>query len=96
MTDTVMDAGASFPHAESRKKPLLNLFATPPTDLSMSRYRFVLIQTYTTGITPVEFQMDPLEDYVDLSWSFFEIELTFKQANGDNIAAARTSGLHLA
>lgn len=58
----------------------------------MSRYRFVLIQTYTTGITPVEFQMDPLEDYVDLSWSFFEIELTFKQANGDNIAAARTSG----
>ena len=50
----------------------------------MSSYRIVPIQTYTTGINPVEFQVDPQEDYVDLSRSFFEIELALKLANGDN------------
>jgi len=33
----------------------------------------------------VEFQVDRQEDYVDLSRSFFEIELALKLANGDNV-----------
>ena len=48
----------------------------------------VAIQTHTTGINPVEFQVDPQEDYVDLSWSFLEVELTLKLTNGDNVVAA--------
>ena len=54
----------------------------------MSSYRIVPIQTYTTGINPVEFQVDPQEDYVDLSRSFFEVELALKLANGDNVVEA--------
>ena len=66
----------------------LSLFNIPPTDLSMSSYRIVPIQTYTTGINTVEFQVDPQEDYVDLSRSFFEIELVLKLANGNNVVEA--------
>lgn len=40
----------------------------------------VPIQTFTTGINPVEFQVDPQEDYVDLSRSYFEVELALKKA----------------
>ena len=32
--------------------------------------------------------MDPQKDYVDLSRSFFEIELCLKMANGDNVVEA--------
>ena len=83
-----MDGGLLHPASKSVLNPQLNLFTVPPTDLSMSSYRIVPIQTYTTGIDPVEFQVDPQEDYVDLSRSFFEIELALKLANGDNIAEA--------
>ena len=54
----------------------------------MSSYRIVAIQTYTIGINPVEFQVDPQEDYVHLSRSFFEIELAIKLANGGNVVVA--------
>ena len=49
--------------------PALNLFQVPPTDNSILSYRMVLIQPFTTGIKPVDFQIDPQEDYIDLSRS---------------------------
>ena len=64
MTDTLIDSAVLHPGSKSVLNPQLNLFAVPPTDLSISSYRIVLIQTYTTGINPVEFQVDPQEDYV--------------------------------
>ena len=67
---------------------VLDLFQVPPTDVSFSAYRMVPIQTYTTGINPIEFQIDAQEGYIDLSRSYFEIELGFRKANGDNLAAA--------
>ena len=67
---------------------VLDLFHVPPTDVSFSAYRMVPIQTYTTGINPIEFQIDAQEGYIDLSRSYFEIELGFRKANGDNLAAA--------
>ena len=45
------------------------------------------IQTYTIGINPVEFEVDPQEDYVDLSRSYLELELTLKK-NDANVATA--------
>lgn len=88
MTDTLMDGGLLYPGSKSVLNPQLNLFTVPPTDLSMASYRIVPVQTYTTGINPVEFQVDPQEDYVDLSRSFFEIELALKLENGDNVVEA--------
>ena len=85
MTDTLMDGGPLHPGSKSVMNPQLSLFNVPPTDLSMSSYRIVPIQT---AINPVEFRVDPQEDYVDLSRSFFEIELALKLANGDNVVEA--------
>ena len=65
--------------------PLLDLFKVPKTDVSMSSYRMVPVQTYTTGINPVEFQIDPQEDYIDLSRSYFTIELTLKKSDNSNL-----------
>ena len=55
MTDTLIDGGLLHPRSKSLLNPQLNLFTVPPTDLSMSSYRIVPIQTYTTGINPLEF-----------------------------------------
>lgn len=76
-----------LPHASSAetKNSSLNLFRVPPTDLSISSHCMVPIQTFTTGINPVEFQVDPQEDYVDLSRSYFEVELALKKAAGGNL-----------
>ena len=88
MTDALVDGGPLHPGSKSVMNPKLKLFNVAPTDLSMSSYRIVPVQTYTTGINPVEFQVDPQEDYVDLSRSFFEIELALKLANGDSVVVA--------
>ena len=84
------------PLAESAgvKNPALNLFKVPPTDLSMMSYRMVPIHPFTTGINPIDFQIDPQEDYVDLSRSYFEIELRLQKAAGaGNVVAAENTFL---
>ena len=70
MTDIVPLAGSA-----GVKNPALRLFQVPPTDLSMMSYRMVPIHPFTT----IDFQIDPQEDYVDLSRSYFEIELSLKK-----------------
>ena len=35
----------------------LDLFKTPPTDISTSSYLMVPIQPFTTGTTPIDFQV---------------------------------------
>ena len=82
MTDIVPLAGSA-----GVKNPALRLFQVPPTDLSMASYRMVPIHPFTTGINPIDFQIDPQEDYVDLSRSYFEIELSLKKAGGGNVVA---------
>ena len=88
MTDIVPLAGSA-----GVKNPALNLFQVPPTDLSMMSYRMVPIHPFTTGINPIDFQIDPQEDYVDLSRSYFEIELSLKKAVGGNVVAAENTFL---
>ena len=88
MTDTVVATTTAHPRSKTTINPALNLFTVPPTDVSISSYRMVPIQTYTTGINPVEFQADPQEDYIDLSRSYFEIELQLKKNDNGNVTAA--------
>ena len=82
-------------HARSAgvRNPRLDMFTTPPTDLSMSSRREVRINPFNTGINPVTFQIDPQEDFIDMNESFFEVELAVKTAAGGNIAQASTVGL---
>ena len=81
----MVDSWTLHPRSKSVLNRHLDLFTVPPTDLSVASYRNVPIQTYTTSINPVEFQVDPQEYYVDLSRSFFEVELALILANGDNV-----------
>ena len=73
------------------KNPMLNLFRVPPTDLSIMSYRMVPINPFTTGITPIDFQIDPQEDFIDLSRSYFEIEWKLqKGAGGDAVGTDKS------
>jgi len=82
-------------HARSAgvRNPRLNMFSTPPTDLSMSSRRLVRINPFNTGINPVTFQVDPQEDFIDLNESFFEVELTVKKSDNTNVLTADVLGL---
>jgi len=73
--------------------PTLDLFAVPPTDLSIMSYRMVPIHPFTTGINPVDFQIDPQEDYIDLSRSYFQLDWTLKKSDGNNAVAAENTFL---
>ena len=70
--------------------PTLDLFTVPPTDVSVLGYRMVAINTYTTGINPIDFQIDAQADFIDLSRSYFQIELGLKKANGDDLVVDET------
>ena len=77
-------------HARSKgvMNPRLNLFSIPPTDLSMASRRYVKIAPFNTGINPVDFQIDPQPDFIDLNDSFIELELVLKKDNNTNLLVA--------
>ena len=75
--------------------PMLDLFKVPPTDFSIASRRKVPINPFTTGITPVDFQIDPQSEFIDLSQSEFELELKLKKADGTALTAAATTNLFL-
>lgn len=88
MTDMV-------PHARSVgvRNPRLDMFKVPPTDLSMSSRRLVKINPFNTGINPVTFQVDPQEDFIDLTESFFEVEFVAKKDDASNLLIGDVFGL---
>ena len=68
------------------QNPSLNLFDVPSTDYSFEASRYVPINPFTTGIHPIDFQIDPQDDFVNLAKSYFEVELKLKLDNNGNIA----------
>ena len=91
MTDIVAIAGSM-----GVKNPMLDLFRVPPTDISIASYRMVPISPFTTGINPVDFQIDPQEDFVDLSRSYIELEWALKKvAAGQAVNTVRTDHTYL-
>ena len=56
------------------QEPHVDPISGSPTDLSIMSYRMVPIHPFTTGINPIDFQIDPQEDFIVLSRSYFEIE----------------------
>ena len=83
-----------IPHADSAGvwNPHLNIFKVPLTDLSMSSRCFVKINPFNTGINSVTFQVDPQEDFIDLSESVCEVELAVMKDNNTALAAADLIG----
>ena len=68
------------------QNPSLNIFNVPSTNYILVDSRYVLVNPFTTGIPPIDFQIDPQEDFINLAKSYFEVELQFKLDNNGNIA----------
>ena len=68
------------------QNPSLNLFDIPSTDYSLVDSRYVPVNPFTTGIHPIDFQIDPQEDFINLAKSYFELELQLKLDNATNLA----------
>ena len=51
------------------------------------------INPFNTGINPVTFQVDPQEDFIDLTESFFEVEFMVKKDNATNLLQGDVIGL---
>ena len=83
MTDIVPVAGSA-----PVKNLMLNLFRVPPTDLSIWNYRMVPVYPFTTGINPINFQIDPQADFIDLSRSYFKLDWKLKKSDRNDAAAA--------
>ena len=91
-----MSKATIIPGSKPVINPMLDLFKVPPTDFSIASRRKVPVHPFTTGITPVDFQIDPQSEYIDLSQSEFELELKLKKSDGTRLTAAATSNLFLA
>ena len=81
-TEINLAYGSSLPMVNAK----LDLFKTPPTDISTSSYRMVPIQPFTTGMTPTDFQVDAQGDFVDLNRSYFDVELQLNSTDNNNLA----------
>lgn len=68
-------------------EPKLDLFRVPDIDYNYQNYRISTYSPIGTGITPLEFIVGGLEDFVDLTRSYFTIQLTLETATGKPIKA---------
>ena len=82
------DATAAHNKSDSDINPAIDIFDTPSTDVAYNGYRMVEISPTTTGITPMEFVVPALTDYVDLGRSYFQLKLNLKYTDNSNVAAA--------
>ena len=90
-----MSTASIIPGSKPVINPSVDLFKVPPTDFSIVNRRKVPVHPFTTGITPVDFQIEPNTEYLDLSQSEFELELKLKKADGTALTAEAASSLFL-
>ena len=64
--------------------PELEVFQVPKTDTSMLGVRFTQVRPVTTGIYPMEFLIPATETFLDLSRSYFEMEVQLKTRGNAN------------
>lgn len=61
--------------------PKLDLFRVPDTHLNYQNYHITTYSPIRTGITPLEFIVRGLEDFVDLTRSYFTIKLILETSD---------------
>ena len=72
---------------------VLDLFTVPATDTSIHSYRMVTVDPTSRSINPVEFNIPGGRDYIDLSRSYFKMELKLLNGDGGNIVDATNTWL---
>ena len=86
-----MSGATMIPGSAAVRSPELSLVKVPPTDVSITSRKKVVINPFNTGINPVDFQIDPQSGFVDLGQSYFELELRLVKADGTQLTAAAGS-----
>lgn len=66
---------------------MLDLFDTPPTDMSLMNRREIKYQPFTSGFTPVEFAIPPQDGFVDMTRSYMIFKCKFKKGDGTALDA---------
>ena len=82
------DATAAHRRSEGDINTAIDIFNTPKTDVAYNGYRMVEMSPTTTSITPMEFVVPALTDYVDLGRSYFQLKLRLKNTDNTNVVAA--------
>lgn len=65
----------SVPTPPSTQAGSMNLFTVPTTDINISAYRMSPYDEWGSGITPMEFVISGVDEFVDLSPSYIKLEL---------------------
>ena len=66
----------------ARSNPVLNIFKVPPTDISINDCRYSQFSPVGKSITPIQFDLPAMQEFVDLTRSYFTMR--FKFAMSDN------------
>ena len=62
--------------------PVLNIFKVPPTDISINDCRISTFSPVGKSITPIQFDLPSMQEFVDLSRSYFTMRLKLAMSDG--------------
>ncbi|CAH3134801.1 unnamed protein product, partial [Porites lobata] len=68
--------------------PVLNIFKVPRTDISINDCRFSTFSPVGKSITPIQFDLPAMQEFVDLSRSYFTMKLKLAKTDGKPIKTA--------
>lgn len=87
MEKTRISGATAIASSKGVVKNGLNLFAVPPTDMSLMSRREISYALFAPGITPIKFQIPPQIGMVDMSQSYVKVKLKLKHADGTALEA---------
>lgn len=74
--------------SEGTRNPVLNLFHVPKTDTSINDFRISTFSPIGTSITPLEFNIPEVQEFVDLSRSYFTLKIKPTKTDGKPLKTA--------
>lgn len=82
------DVQPVLPLSTAGVNPVLNIFKVPRTEISINDCRISTFSPVGTGITPIQFEIPEMQEFVDLSRSYFTFKLKLTKSDGKPLKAA--------
>ena len=79
------DVYPAHSYSKSGVNPVLNIFKVPRTDISINDCRFSTFSPVGKSITPIQFDLPAMQEFVDLTRSYFTIKLKLAMSDGNPI-----------
>ena len=74
--------------SSSGRNPVLDIFHVPKTDTSINDFRISTFSPIGTSITPLEFNVPEVQEFLDLSRSYFTLKLKLTKTDGKPLKTA--------